>query len=108
MTLDHHLKTMGFEQTSSDPCLYVSSKGELFFIAVYVDDIILAGESIERMNEVKSALSAQFDVKDLGDLHYFLGVKVKHDHEGSIWIGQPTYTTNILEKFGMKTSGSTC
>ena len=69
MTLDHHLKTMSFEQTS-----YVSSKGELFFIAVYVDDIILAGKSIERMNEVKSALSAQFDVKDLGDLHYFLGV----------------------------------
>ena len=51
---------------------------------------------------MKSALSAQFDVKDLDDLHYFLGVKVKHDHEGSKWIGQPTYTTNILEKFGMK------
>ena len=40
MTLDNHLKSMGFEQTSSDPCLYVSSEGELFIIAVYVDDII--------------------------------------------------------------------
>ena len=38
ITLDHQLKKMGFVQTPSDPCLYVSSEGELFIIAVYVDD----------------------------------------------------------------------
>ena len=55
------------------------------------------------MKEVKSALSAQFEVKDLGDLHYLLGVAVNQNHaEKSIWIGQPTYTSTILEKFGMK------
>ena len=54
------------------------------------------------MKQVKNALSSQFNVKDLGDLHYFLGVKVEQYKDGSIWIGQPTYTSNILEKFGMK------
>ena len=94
---------MGFVQTPSDPCLYVSSEVELFIIAVYVDDILLAGKSDKRMKEVKRALSAQFEVKDLGDLHYLLGVAVNQNHaEKSIWIGQPTYTSTILEKFGMK------
>ena len=103
ITLDHQLKKMGFVQTPSGPCLYVSSEGELFIIAVYVDDILLAGKSDKRMKEVKSALSAQFEVKDLGDLHYLLGVAVNQNHaEKSIWIGQPTYTSTILEKFGMK------
>ena len=103
ITLDHQLKKMGFVQTPSDPCLYVSSEVELFIIAVYVDDILLAGKSDKRMKEVKRALSAQFEVKDLGDLHYLLGVAVNQNHaEKSIWIGQPTYTSTILEKFGMK------
>ena len=41
MTLDHLLRNMGFEQTKSDPCLYISSEGELCIIAVYIDDILL-------------------------------------------------------------------
>ena len=52
MTLDRQLKKMGFIQTNSDPCLYTSSEGELFIIAVYVDDILLATKSSERLEAV--------------------------------------------------------
>ena len=100
MTLDHLLKSMGFVQTKSDPCLYISSEGELCIIAVYVDDILLATKSEKK---VKNRLSAEFEVKDLGDLQYLLGVSVIQNHkEKSVWIGQPTYTLNVLEKFGLK------
>ena len=103
MTLDHLLKNMGFEQTKSDPCLYISSEGELCIIAVYVDDILLATKSKKRMKDVKSKLSAQFEVKDLGDLQYLLGVSIiQNRSEKSVWNGQPAYTLNILEKFGLK------
>ena len=103
MTLDHLLKNMGFEQTKSDPCLYISSEGELCIIAVYVDDILLATKSKKRMKDVKSKLSPQFEVKDLGDLQYLLGVSIIQNlSEKSVWIGQPAYTLNILEKFGLK------
>ena len=103
MTLDHLLKNMGFEQTKSDPCLYISSEGELCIIAVYVDDILLATKSKKRMKDVKSKLSAQFEVKDLGDLQYLLGVSIiQNRSEKSVWNGQPGYTLNILEKFGLK------
>ena len=43
--LDHKLKQMGFVQAKGDPCLYMASEGEMFIIAVYVDDIVLAGST---------------------------------------------------------------
>ena len=42
-TFDSQLKDMGFVRTNSDPCLHISTKREPFVIAVYVDDIVLAG-----------------------------------------------------------------
>lgn len=103
VTLDQQLKTMGFQQHISDPCLYVSGQtDDLFIIAVYVDDLILATRNERKMNEVKELLAAQFQVKDLGELNYLLGVTVKQDRSNnSIWIGQPTYTSNLLDRFGM-------
>ena len=81
--LDSQLKEMGFVQTSSDPCLYVNSDSEgvdrMFLIAVYVDDIVLGGKSKAEMNAAKTKLSQKFEMKDLGPLHHFLGVKVVQD-----------------------------
>ena len=92
----------GFVQSPSDPCIYTSSEGETCLIGVYVDDIVLAGQSLTRIEEVKKALSRRFDVKDLGELNYFLGVQVCQNHEnGDVWIGQPTFTESILRKYGM-------
>ena len=94
---------MGFNLSTSNPCIYTASEGEAFIIGVYVDDIILAGKSEKKMADIKEALSDKFEMKDLGELHYFLGVKVIQDHKkGTIWIGQPVYTENILQKFGME------
>ena len=104
--LDSHLKQMGFVQSASDPCIYhMDAGGDMFYLGVYVDDIILAGSNDDRINEVKAALSQKFDIKDLGQLHHFLGMTVKQDKEQrSVWIGQPTYTENLLKKFGMQDS----
>ena len=102
-TLDTHLKSMGFVQSPSDPCIYTSSEGETCLVGVYVDDIVLAGQSLKRIEEVKKALSLRFDVKDLGELNYFLGVQVSQDHKnGKVWIGQSTFTESILRKYGME------
>ncbi len=46
-------------------------------------------------------------MKDLGELHYFLGVNVKQSSDtGNIWIGQKAYTEAVLRKFGMENSKS--
>ena len=39
----------------------------------------------------------------MGELYYFLGVSIVQNHKaGNVWIGQPTYTENILKKLGME------
>ena len=94
---------MKFVQTKGDPCLYVSTDGEPVIIAVYVDDILVAGRTDKRIAEVKTTIANQFDVKDMGKLYYFLGVKVVQDLEaGTIWMGQPTYTENLVSHFSMQ------
>ena len=86
---------------ASDPCLYISTEGELC-IAVYVDDILLAGKSMKKMEEVKKEFSEKFKVKDMGKLSYFLGVEIIQNKETeSMWMGQPLYTHTFLRKFGM-------
>ena len=77
----------------------------MLLVAVYVDDIILGGRSEAKLNAVKEELSRRFEMKDLGPLHHFLGVKVIQDRlTGVIWIGQPSCTEKILQKFGMSDS----
>ena len=73
---------------------------KMIIIGVYVYDIILAGKDTERINKVKMALSQKFQIKDLGELHYFLGVQVIQDTKNSsIWMGhlrsQNLFLTNM-------------
>jgi len=100
--LDRQLKQMGFTQSTSDSCIYKDAGGDVFYIGVYVDDIILTAQDDKQIKRMKNALSHKFDIKDMGQLHYFLGIKVLQDKKsGNVWIGQPTYTDKLLRKFGM-------
>ena len=103
--LDKQLKEMGFVQSTSDACIYIDAEGDIFFIGVYVDDIILASRDLGRIRKVKESLSRKFDIKDMGKLHYFLGMQVVQDQQtGDTWIGQPNYIENLLRNFCMQDS----
>lgn len=108
-TLDSYLKELQFTQTASDPCIYYrKTENDMMFIGVYVDDLILAAKSEKQLKQVKESLSNKFDIKDLGELKYFLGMKVEQNKEsGSMWIGQPAYTENLLKRLGMQDSKPT-
>lgn len=54
------------------------------YILVYVDDIILVSSSVTAADRLMSSLGADFAVKDLGRLHYFLGLEVIHSDSGLI------------------------
>ena len=58
----------------------------MFLIAVYVDDILLAGNGCEKLDASKQAFSQEFQVRDMGKLHYFKKV-VQDKDTGNIWIG---------------------
>ena len=56
--LDKHLKKMGFKQSKNDPCIYIlNSGGEIFIIAVYVNNIILAGKTSECIQKLINAIA---------------------------------------------------
>lgn len=105
-TLDTYLKEIQFTQTTSDPCIYYQKTGQdMMFIGVYVDDIILAARNEKQLKRIKEKLSNKFNIKDLGELKYFLGMKVEQSKgSGSVWIGQPAYTKNLLKRLGMQDS----
>ena len=67
---------------------------------VYVDDLIITSDCEEDIDQVKGLLKAEFDMKDLGKLMYFLGIKVIWIADG-IWLLQRKYVLDMLEKFGM-------
>ena len=70
---------MGFEVSKSDSSLFIlkGSKG-LVCIMLYVDDLVITGPDLPEMSRVKTQLSAGLEMKDLGDLHYFLWIEVIH------------------------------
>ena len=85
---------MRLQQNSSD---HTNREGEMIIVAVYVDDILLACNSMKKMEQVKKELGGYFKVNDLGELTYFLGVKIIQTKTGSIWLGQKLYTESVLK-----------
>ena len=82
-TLHTQLMEMGFKQTPSEPCIYTSLSDGLCVLAVYADDILFAGKCSKKTAQVKAALARRFRVKNLGELHYFLGVSFKQNFNKS-------------------------
>jgi hypothetical protein len=99
--LDNHLRGMGFTATGSDSPLFVYSHGaQVVYLLVYVDDIILTASTPSLLHDVVDKLRQAFAIKDIGALHFFLGVQVCRDDDGFL-LNQAQYTEDILERVGM-------
>ena len=86
---------------SADHSLYVrmTDKG-IVAVVIYVDDLIVGGDSLEEIEYVKSLVKKKFDMKDLGVLRYFLGIEIIRTPDG-IWLSQKQYVLDMLSKYGM-------
>ncbi|PRQ23920.1 putative RNA-directed DNA polymerase [Rosa chinensis] len=95
------LPSIGFKFSYANPSLFVKVSGSSrVYLLLYVDDIIITGDSEDLISEVKAALQAEFDMKDLGDLHFFLGLEIKYIKDG-IFLSQHKYTKDLIHKAGM-------
>lgn len=90
--------------SQTDHSLYIKIDGTSFtFLLVYVDDIVLAGNSIQEITSVKQFLHKKFRIKDLGQLHFFLGLEIARSDKG-IFLNQRKYTLELLEESGFMAS----
>lgn len=76
-------------------------------LLVYVDDVILAGSSLNECYTIKCILDSTFKIKDLGFLKYFLGLEVSQSKSG-ISICQRKYCIDLLHETGHLGSKPTC
>jgi hypothetical protein len=70
------------------------------FILVYVDDIIVVSSSEQATKALMWDLQKEFAIKDLGDLHYFLGIEVAKKRDGLL-LTQEKYASDLLKRVGM-------
>lgn len=101
MRLTTFLLSLGFKQSKADNSLFYLCRGSLkFFILIYVDDIILTCSNSHELQNIIQKLGSVFPVKDLGDLHYFLGIQVSRINDGLL-LSQEKYLEGILSDHNM-------
>ncbi|GJT84461.1 retrotransposon protein, putative, ty1-copia subclass [Tanacetum coccineum] len=103
---DDEIKKFGFSQNADEPCVYLKASGSnVTFLILYVDDILIMGNSIPMLQDVKSYLGKCFAMKDLGEAAYILGIKIYRDRSRRlIGLCQSAYIEKILKRFHMENS----
>ncbi|KAL5738483.1 hypothetical protein ACOSP7_031244 [Xanthoceras sorbifolium] len=98
--------SFGFEINAVDDCVYHKFSGSKhIFLVLYIDDILLATNDIGLLHETKRFLSKKFEMKDLGDAYFVLGIKIHRDRSrGILELSQKIYIDNVLKRFGMQES----
>ena len=96
------VKKFGFLQSQADHTLFYrhSKEGKVAILIVYVDDIILTGDDCGGLENSKKFLAKEFEIKDLGNLKYFLGMEFARSKEGIV-VSQKKYVLDLLKETGM-------
>jgi transposase InsO family protein len=94
---------MDFTPLDSDHCVYVRHQGgEVLYIVLYVDDLLLIGSSLTEINKLKVDLSNRFEMTDLGEAQYVLGLQLSRDRTArALSLSQSDYIRRLLERYGM-------
>ena len=95
------MKEFGYKQSNSDHTLFIKHKeGKVTTLIVYVDDMVLTGDDPCEMKALQEYLATKFEMKDLGQLKYFLGIEVARSKHG-VLLSQRKYVLDLLTETGM-------
>ena len=88
----------GFSDSSFDTTLFMrrSDHGITVFL-LYVDDMIITGDDMQGIQDLKPFFCRQFEMKDLGPLNYFLGLEVSSSADG-YYLTQARYTSDLISR----------
>ena len=92
------ISRLGYMASHYDSALFLrrTNKGTILLL-LYVDDMIITGDDLSGIQELKDFLSQQFEMKDLGHLSYFLGLEITHSIDG-LYLTQAKYASKLLSR----------
>lgn len=97
-TLSEALIMFGSVQSQNDHSLFVKKSAQgITLILIYVDDMLITGDSLKQIQETKDALQSAFKIKDLRELRYFLGIEFARSDKG-ITMHQRKYALQLSQK----------
>ena len=87
-----------------DHSLYVvQSSTHIVIVIIYVDDLIILASDMTKLMEFKAKLEKEFDMSDLGELHFFLGVQIERNRAArTLIMHQKSYIEDVVSCFGME------
>jgi len=87
-----------------EDCVYHNFSGsKSIFLVLYVDDILIASNDVGLLHDTKKFLKRNFEMKDLGDASFVLGIEILRDRsQGILRLSQKNYIEKILSRFSMK------
>jgi hypothetical protein len=99
--LSQCLLALGFHGSKSNTSLFIQNSGtDLIFFLIYMDDIIVTGNNRTSIARLIQAFQADIALKDLGPLHFFLGVQAYTTNAG-LYLSQRQYISDLLKKTNM-------
>jgi len=99
--IGQYLVTSGFQTSNANFSLFVKKTYHgIVIIVIHVDDLIITGDNDVDIFDLKKLLKQKLEMKDLGELRYFLGIEVIQSLKG-IWLLQRQYALNKLSEYGM-------
>ena len=95
---------MGYTASPYDSSLFLRRiDKDIILLLLYVDNMIIIGDNLSGIQELKDFLSQQFEMKNLGHLSYFLGLEITHSTDG-LYITQAKYASDLLSRAGSLTA----
>ena len=96
------VKGCGFHQCQTDHTMFVrhGQTGKTSILIVYVDNIVITGNDEPEIQRLKLKLASEFEIKDIGNLRYFLGIEVARSSKGLV-LSQRKYVLDLLKETGM-------
>uniref|UniRef100_A0A2N9HIT4 Integrase catalytic domain-containing protein n=1 Tax=Fagus sylvatica TaxID=28930 RepID=A0A2N9HIT4_FAGSY len=92
---------LGFIASNADSSLFIYTENKIIaYLLLYVDDIVLTSNTPAFLDTLIHKLSSVFDLKDLGSLHYFLGLQITRT-PSRLYINQAKYAQDLLKKHNM-------
>ena len=101
---DAFMISHGFTHSINDSCVYFKKNhdGSFMYLLLYVNDMLIAARDEEEIRKVKSQLSVEFEMKDLGEAKKILGIEIVRDRKaGSLYLSQRGYIEKVLRRFNI-------